>query len=56
MTEQLNKDTPLERKLVPMNKELEPVAQGRSLIAVIGINEYTGASHFCKRVIMRGVH
>jgi Caspase domain len=41
MTEQLNKDAPLERKLVPMNKELEPVAQGRSLIAVIGINEYT---------------
>ena len=40
MTEQLNENTPLERKLVPMNMELEPVAQGRSLIAVIGINEY----------------
>lgn len=40
MTEQLNENIPLERKLVPMNMELEPVAQGRSLIAVIGINEY----------------
>jgi hypothetical protein len=40
MTEQPNENIPLERKLVPMNIEIEPVAQGRSLVAVIGINEY----------------
>jgi uncharacterized caspase-like protein len=40
MTEQSNEIPELERKLVAVITELEPVQQGRSLVLVIGINEY----------------
>ncbi|MEH2154042.1 caspase family protein [Nostoc sp.] len=40
MTNLTNKNSDLERKLVAVVTEIEPVKQGRSLVVVIGINEY----------------
>ncbi|MEH2124306.1 caspase family protein [Nostoc sp.] len=40
MTEQTNETSNIERKLVAVATEIEPVEQGRSLVVVIGINEY----------------
>jgi uncharacterized caspase-like protein len=40
MTEQPDKITVLERKLAPSETEIADVPQGRSLVVVIGINEY----------------
>jgi uncharacterized caspase-like protein len=40
VTEQTNEATSLQRKLLPVNAELEPVKQGRSLVVAIGINDY----------------
>ncbi|MEH2253158.1 caspase family protein [Nostoc sp.] len=40
MTNSTNENSDLERKLVAVVTEIEPVQQGRSLVVVIGINEY----------------
>ena len=40
MTNLTNKNSDLERKLIPVVTEIESVKQGRSLVVVIGINEY----------------
>ena len=40
MTEEDDETSNLQRKLVPVITELEPVKQGRSLVVAIGINEY----------------
>jgi uncharacterized caspase-like protein len=40
MTNPTNENSDLERKLIPVVTEIEPVEQGRSLVVVIGINEY----------------
>lgn len=40
MAEQTEKVTNLQRKLLPVEVETEAVKQGRSLVVVIGINEY----------------
>ena len=40
MTEQINATTHLQRKLLPVDIEIEPIEQGRSLIVTIGINDY----------------
>jgi len=41
MAEQIHETTSLQRKLLPVNVELESVKQGRSIVAAIGINDYT---------------
>lgn len=41
MTDQINEtDSPEYRKLIPVSTEIESVEQGRSLVVVIGVNEY----------------
>nr|MDZ8021764.1 caspase family protein [Nostoc sp. SerVER01] len=40
MTNPTNENSNLQRKLVPVVTEIEPVEQGRSLVVAIGINEY----------------
>ncbi|BAT54413.1 hypothetical protein NOS3756_33820 [Nostoc sp. NIES-3756] len=40
MNNPTNENSDLERKLVPVVTEIKPVEQGRSLVVVIGINEY----------------
>ncbi len=41
MAEQTHETTSLQRKLLPVDVELESVKQGRSIVVVIGINDYT---------------
>ena len=40
MAEQTHETTSLQRKLLLVNVELEPVKQGRSIVVAIGINDY----------------
>jgi len=40
VAEQTNEATSLQRKLLPVHAELEPVKQERSLVVTIGINDY----------------
>ncbi|BAY37622.1 hypothetical protein NIES2111_19610 [Nostoc sp. NIES-2111] len=40
MNNPTNENSDLERKLIPVVTEIKPVEQGRSLVVVIGINEY----------------
>ena len=40
MAEQTHEITSLQRKLLPVNTEIESVKQGRSIVVAIGINDY----------------